>query len=229
MEAHKEWNYQHAWMMLIGALWTLITGYVWVLSLWAVLSFGRWVWDNREALAALKPWGGYANWVTGTRLLLLVALSIAAPFLSDMQFFLLVIIPLSMDALDGYLARRFGQSTYFGQYFDMETDAFYVLLLCFLLYSQQKTGVWILIPGLLRYVYVLAINALKWQDREEKGTFLEQIIGAGFFVVLAMAFIMPDPLGAYVLAIPATMVIGSFAYSFYGLWQRGKKNSNVEN
>jgi phosphatidylglycerophosphate synthase len=226
MEDIKKWNRQHAWLMSIAALWALLTEYAWMLSLWAVISFSYWIWLNRETLAQFRPWGGYANWATAGRLLLLVALSIAYPWLTHTEFFILIWLPIGLDAVDGFLARRFQQSSEFGQYFDMEADAFYVLLLTILLYQSGKVGTWVLVPGILRYVYVIVISLIGWQDRELQGSFLAKVIGGGFFVILPWPFIIPEPLGAYVLAGMTILLFWSFGVSFYELYQVGKKNSN---
>lgn len=60
----------------------------------------------------------------------------------------------ALDAVDGWIARRWHLSSEFGEFFDKEVDAFFLLALCFLLYADQRLGLWILIPGLLRYLFV---------------------------------------------------------------------------
>ncbi len=61
-----------------------------------------------------------------------------------------------LDGIDGPLARREGLASAFGSRFDMETDALLILLLSIFAYCLGKAGLWVLISGLLRYIYVAA-------------------------------------------------------------------------
>ncbi len=62
---------------------------------------------------------------------------------------------LLLDGLDGFLARRLGQASAFGARFDMETDAFAMLALAFLVYALGQAGPWVLLSGLLRYIFIV--------------------------------------------------------------------------
>ena len=61
---------------------------------------------------------------------------------------------LLLDGLDGFLARRLGQVSAFGARFDMETDAFAMLVLAILVYALGQAGPWVLLSGLLRYIFM---------------------------------------------------------------------------
>jgi hypothetical protein len=52
-----------------------------------------------------------------------------------------------LDAVDGPLARRAGLASRYGARFDMETDAWFTLLLCGLLWQGGQTGAWVLAAG----------------------------------------------------------------------------------
>jgi phosphatidylglycerophosphate synthase len=71
-----------------------------------------------------------------------------------------------LDALDGPLARAGGLASEFGARFDMETDALLVLVLCLLVFHFGKAGAWVLLAGLMRYVFVLAAWRLPWMARQ---------------------------------------------------------------
>ena len=62
----------------------------------------------------------------------------------------------SADALDGRIARASGLQSAFGARFDMEVDALFVLVLCVLVFEQDKAGIWIFAIGAMRYVFVVA-------------------------------------------------------------------------
>src|SRR5699024_6459898 len=65
-------------------------------------------------------------------------------------------VALSLDGLDGLLARRRGEASRFGAGFDMETDALVILLLSILMYRLDRAGAWVLAIGLMRYAFVAA-------------------------------------------------------------------------
>jgi phosphatidylglycerophosphate synthase len=68
----------------------------------------------------------------------------------------LVAAALSLDAVDGWLARRFGLASDFGARFDLEIDALLILILAVLVWQTGRVGPWVLAIGLLRYGFVLA-------------------------------------------------------------------------
>ncbi len=59
------------------------------------------------------------------------------------------------DALDGWIARKHDTATELGALLDEEVDAFFLLALCMLSIITERTGWWIVVPGFLRYVFVL--------------------------------------------------------------------------
>jgi len=67
-----------------------------------------------------------------------------------------------LDAVDGALARRSGLASAFGARFDMETDAFFTLLLCALVVQAGQAGPWVLASGLMRYAFVAAAAVWPW-------------------------------------------------------------------
>ena len=63
---------------------------------------------------------------------------------------------LALDGVDGLVARRSGQETRFGARFDMELDAFLMLVLSVLVWRTGRADAWVLLIGALRYVFVAA-------------------------------------------------------------------------
>jgi len=61
-----------------------------------------------------------------------------------------------MDGVDGWMARRSRMSSRFGARFDMEIDALLILSLSILVWENGKAGSWVVLSGLLRYVFVAA-------------------------------------------------------------------------
>lgn len=77
----------------------------------------------------------------------------------------LALLALLLDGLDGWVARRTGSASAFGARFDMELDAFFILVLCLCLMTLDKVGIWVVVIGALRYVFVLAMRIWGWLDR----------------------------------------------------------------
>ncbi|WP_279482178.1 CDP-alcohol phosphatidyltransferase family protein [Aureimonas sp. SK2] len=67
-----------------------------------------------------------------------------------------VLLALSLDGIDGFLARRTGLASRFGERFDMEVDAYLILMLCALAFASGKAGVFVFAIGLMRYAFVAA-------------------------------------------------------------------------
>ena len=61
-----------------------------------------------------------------------------------------------MDGIDGWIARRSRMASRFGARFDMEIDALLILALSILTWQHGKAGPWVVLSGLLRYVFVAA-------------------------------------------------------------------------
>jgi phosphatidylglycerophosphate synthase len=102
---------------------------------------------------------GEANLVTSIRSTLVGVVTglVVASFFSPIPVALIVglVVPaLTLDAVDGWVARRTGSSSELGARFDMEVDAFLLLVLS--AYVAQTMGAWVLAIGLLRYAFVVA-------------------------------------------------------------------------
>ena len=68
----------------------------------------------------------------------------------------LALLALALDGVDGWIARRRGESSGFGARFDMETDAALGLVMALLIWRSGETGAWVLGLGVLRYLFVAA-------------------------------------------------------------------------
>ena len=72
------------------------------------------------------------------------------------------LIGTGLDAVDGWLARRQGLVSRLGARFDLEVDAFHILILALLACQSGKAGFWVLASGALRYLFVTASNFIPW-------------------------------------------------------------------
>ncbi len=110
---------------------------------------------------------GAANSVTLIRLALLCLLSVGlirseVLATSGLLVFAIAVFALSLDGLDGWLARRLGTATAFGARFDMEVDAALACLLSLVLLVSGRVGPEILLLGVIRYVFVAAGMIWPW-------------------------------------------------------------------
>jgi phosphatidylglycerophosphate synthase len=124
----------------------------------------------------------------------------------------------TLDGLDGWLARKRGEVSEFGAHFDMESDSYAVLLLDLQLVVHHGYGVWVLIAGGLRYLYVLSRFWIGPRVvRERRSTSARWI-----FSLLVMSRVIacwPNvrDIAAPLVAIATCAVVVSFAPDFYAL------------
>ena len=127
------------------------------------------------AIAALIAWQWPARWrslgpanrVTLLRAALVSVVGAACALPAVLASSIALLIPLSLvalllDGVDGWVARRTGSASDFGARFDMELDAFFILVLCLALLQLDKAGLWVLLIGLMRYLFVLAMRPWPW-------------------------------------------------------------------
>ena len=123
------------------------------------------------------------------------------------------IFALTLDGVDGWLARLRRTESRFGARFDMETDAVLVLVLSLLAWESGRAGGWILAAGLMRYVFVAAAKAWPWLDaplppsRRRKTICVLQLIA----LIACVAPILPDSMRTTAAVAAVAMVSWSFA------------------
>jgi phosphatidylglycerophosphate synthase len=163
------------------------------------------------------PRFGPANYVTLSRAVMvgLVAALIGRPGTPTLLWFIVGIAALAavLDGVDGWLARRSGMASAFGARFDMETDAALIMVLSILVWQHEKAGSWVLLSGLLRYIFVAAGWVLPWLAGPLRPTWRGKTIAIAQLVVLicAVAPIIPVTLSSAAAAIALILLGGSFA------------------
>src|SRR5690606_34276244 len=171
-------------------------------------SRGRWTPDGRF---------GPANMVTLARLAGMFALPFVPPPLIVVAGLGLAL--LALDGVDGWIARRTGTSGEFGAFLDQECDAFFLLLLCLLLYRLPGGfGAWILLPGLLRYGFVLYVRVARPPLRKEPRSKRAMWVFVLTMLSLLLCFAAHPALVAGPRALAAIMsaaLVLSFAESLY--------------
>jgi phosphatidylglycerophosphate synthase len=131
---------------------------------------------------------------------------------------------LSLDGVDGWLARRTGTTSAFGAQFDMEIDALLILVLSVLVWQFGPAGVWVLASGLLRYVFVAGGRAWPWlrqalpPSRRRQTICVVQIVG----LTVALAPWFSPPLTIVVAAASLAALAGSFLADTVWLWRNAR-------
>ncbi len=117
-----------------------------------------------------------------------------------------------MDGIDGWLARRTGMASAFGARFDMELDAFLILVLSILGWQYGKAGPWIIMSGLLRYLFVGAGWVWPWMERPLHPSRRRQTVCVVQVVALIVAIepLVVPPLSSIVAAAALAILVGSF-------------------
>ena len=209
----KTWDRYHCYgMFLLSFLYFFIPD-VKILATFGVISFtALWImgWNS---IKHLQPRGGLANRVTLIRLIGLLAVVTFSERIPNLTMAVFLTLVISLDGLDGYIARKKNQKTEFGALFDMETDALFVCLVSCILVERGLAGWWILIAGWMRYYYYVLTDLTKLNKIPEPRTRFGATIAVILFVALILAFVLPETIRTIILAIALALLVGSFGYS----------------
>lgn len=137
---------------------------------------------------------GWANRITLLRAALVLLIAGLAAFPNVLRahpyaFLVLSLIALALDGVDGWVARRTDTITAFGARFDMELDAFFILVLCGVLVAIDKVGMWVLWIGMARYLFVLAAWVVPWMRRRLPASGFRKTVCVWQIVTLLVSFL----------------------------------------
>lgn len=134
----------------------------------------------------------------------------------------LAIIALLLDGLDGWLARRGGMQSPFGARFDMEVDAFFILILATLAWQFDKAGIWVILSGAMRYGFILLGYALPWLNQSLPPRYRRQTVCVIQTVALMLCLTPPlaPPISTALAAVALGLLAWSFTVDVVWLWHR---------
>ncbi|MFD9028932.1 CDP-alcohol phosphatidyltransferase family protein [Streptomyces parvulus] len=193
-----------------------LTGLAFAFATWAVLARAL----HRSRPASFGP----ANRVTLGRATLvggvtaLVADSVrGAPPVSLLVG--LTAVALVLDGVDGKVARRTGTCSPLGARFDMEVDAFLILVLS--VYVAMDLGPWVLLIGSMRYVFVAAARLWPWLTAPLPASTARKTVAAlqGVLLLAAGAALFPRPVNAALVALSLGLLVWSFGRDVLWLWR----------
>ena len=132
---------------------------------------------------------------------------------------LLSSVALALDGVDGWVARRTRTVSALGARFDMEVDAFLVLVLS--AHVAVLVTPWALVIGLMRYVFMVATWLLPWLSGALPTRYSAKVVAAVQGIVLVVAsgqFLAPVAATTLVVAALAAL-LWSFGKSVMWLWR----------
>ena len=168
---------------------------------------------------------GPADWVTLARATL--ACSVAALVVESFDgpapvptLVGLAAVGLVLDAVDGTVARRTATASPFGARFDMEVDAFLILVLS--VEVARTVGPWVLAIGAARYVFVGAGWVWPWLTEPTPPRYWCKVVAAiqGIVLTGAVADVLPGNGTELVLAVGLALLGESFGRDVW--WLRGQ-------
>ncbi|MDQ1049919.1 CDP-alcohol phosphatidyltransferase family protein [Streptomyces sp. V4I2] len=196
-----------------------LTGLAFAIATWAVLSRAL----HRSRLRSFGP----ANRVTLGRATLVGAVTalVADSFESSPPVTLFVgltAVALILDGVDGKVARRTGTSTPLGARFDMEVDAFLILVLS--VYVSMALGPWVLLIGAMRYAFVAAARALPWLNAPLPASTARKTVAAlqGILLLVAASALLPYTATFAVAATALALLVWSFGRDILWLWRTSR-------
>jgi phosphatidylglycerophosphate synthase len=168
---------------------------------------------------------GPANVVTLVRATLgqAVAALVAASFAGLDQRALLVslaAVALALDLVDGRVARQTGSVTALGARFDMETDAFLILVLS--IAAGPVVGWWVLAIGFARYALLLAEGVWPWLRVPVRRRPWRKVVAGvqGVTLALVMSGLAPTVVASALLLVALGLLAESFGRDVVWLSRR---------
>lgn len=117
---------------------------------------------------------------------------------------------LALDAVDGWLARRTGTTSDLGARFDMEVDAFLLLVLGVAV--APALGWWVVAIGALRYAFVAAAWIWPWMNATLPPRYWRKVVTAvaGIALVAAASDLLPVWVAQALVAVALALLVESF-------------------
>jgi phosphatidylglycerophosphate synthase len=204
----------HAVVSLGACAVTLALHAAWPFVVVGALSFALLLYVARGAHTPSGAFG-WGNALTTLRFVLASSVGLAPPAVPTWALGVTTLVIFALDGLDGAVAKRRGENSEFGAYFDMEVDAYFVLLAGLALFLRARYGAWILSVGLLRYVYVLSIALVPARRGDKPRYSFGRHAFTALMLGLVLGMVLGAPFGTIATALGCGLVTASFAWSFY--------------
>ena len=165
-----------------------------------------------------------ADAVTATRLALALAVAVLVVGAFPAPAPAAVLVPLAtvalvLDAVDGRVARRTGTVSDFGARFDLEVDAFLILVLSVVV--AVTTAPWALLIGAARYLLLVAGCWWPWLRGETPPRGWAKAVAAvqGIVLTAVASGLLPRLVALLALAVALALLAESFGHQVRQLWR----------
>jgi phosphatidylglycerophosphate synthase len=140
----------------------------------------------------------------------------------------LAAVALALDWVDGQVARRTGTASAFGAAFDMEVDAFLLLVLS--VDVARSFGPWVLLIGAARYALLVATRLVPWLRRPVPARYWAKVVAAiqGVVLVVAAAEVLPRSVVSAALVGALALLAESFGHQVCWLARHRAPGTNTE-
>jgi phosphatidylglycerophosphate synthase len=172
-----------------------------------------------------REWLGLPSWITLGRETLVVGVAalVVDSFARRVPVTLLVTlaaVALAVDLVDGWVARRTGSTSELGARFDGELDAFMLLVLS--LYVARPFGVWVLLIGAARYLFLAGERNVPWLRAPLPPRRWRKVVTAvqGVVLTVAVSGVLPHGLVKAALLAALAALAASFGECVWWLWRR---------
>ncbi|XVS65595.1 CDP-alcohol phosphatidyltransferase family protein [Actinosynnema sp. CA-299493] len=127
-------------------------------------------------------------------------------------------VALALDFVDGQVARRTGTASPMGARFDMEVDAFLILVLS--VHVAFTLGPWVVVMGALRYAFVAASLGLVRLRGALPPSYARKAVAAvqGVALVIAASGLPPHP--EVLVGLALASLLWSFGRDIIWLWRK---------
>jgi len=198
-----------------------ISGRGWVVGLLTGIVTNAWLARGLWASGAIAP--GPANLVTLARATVVGAVAAlvadaGARSLPVAATVTLATIALSLDAVDGRVARRTASTSSLGARFDGEVDAYLILVLS--VAAARTAGWWVLAIGVWRYAFGVAGWLLPRLRGPLPPRYWRKTVAAiqGITLTAAVSGVLPHAVIVVALVIALLLLTESFSHDIWWLW-----------
>lgn len=171
---------------------------------------------------------GHANRVTYLRglLIALIAGSLVVPEWLRAHALLccvLSLLALLLDGVDGAVARRTQTASPFGAAFDMELDAFFVLVMSLACWLSARAGIWVLAIGLMRYALLAAAAAWPRLRGDVPPSFFAKLVCVIQLAALLLALAPWTPTAATAPVLATALLLLACSFGRDLIWLLGRQ------
>jgi phosphatidylglycerophosphate synthase len=130
-----------------------------------------------------------------------------------------IALALALDAVDGAVARHTGTASPLGGRFDMEIDAFLILVLSVIV--ARQLGAWVVAIGAMRYAFWVAGRLVPWLSAPVPPRYWRKVVAAtqGIVLTAVTSKLFPSWLEITAVAVALALLVESFGHDVVWQWQ----------